>query len=85
MKLLFNFEVYMKHPVTGEEGWEIKFVSVLAETKDAAKDILKTVSDFDCVILFNRSYRPDAHDSIMIESGCTFWETNSNYFAISTL
>lgn len=49
----FNFEVYTKNPFTGEMGWDIKFVSVFANSKDDAKEYLKKWNLFDCIILHN--------------------------------
>lgn len=50
----FNFEVYTCNPLTGEEGWDIKFPTVFAEDKKDARRILKEYyPHFDCVILFN--------------------------------
>lgn len=57
----FNFEVYTKNQVTGEEGWDIKFPTIYAETKEEAKAFLKSdYPDFDCIILFN--YGVDIED-----------------------
>lgn len=61
-----NFEVYTKNPITGECGWDIKFVSVIAEDKEKAREVLKTWSLFDVVILHNYSVElPDT----LFESG----------------
>lgn len=50
----FNFEIYTKHPQTGEEGWEIEQPTIFAETKEKAKQFLKeSYPNFDCIILFN--------------------------------
>jgi len=50
-----NFEVYTKNSKTGEDGWDINFVSVIAESKAEAKLILSKWDLFDCIILFNYS------------------------------
>jgi len=50
-----NFEVYTKNPKTGEEGWEIEMVSVIAYSTYHARQILKKWNLFDEVILFNFS------------------------------
>lgn len=50
---IYNFEVYLKEPITHEEGWEIGHINVYAETLKQAREKLKSVPDFDCVILFN--------------------------------
>lgn len=52
-KKMFVFEVYMKNPITKEEGWNIDFPIVFAEDYNEAKEILKTIPDFDCIILFD--------------------------------
>lgn len=49
----YNFEIYTKHPETGKTGWDIKFASVFAASKDEAKVLLKDYPHFDCIILFN--------------------------------
>lgn len=48
-----NFETYTKNPETGESGWDIYFVSVIADSKVEAKEILKEWDLFDEIILFN--------------------------------
>jgi hypothetical protein len=49
----FNYEIYTKNPITGEGGWDIRFVSVFAEDRTKAKEVLRSVPNFDIVILFN--------------------------------
>jgi hypothetical protein len=49
----FNFEVYTKNPKTGQCGWDIKFVSVIADTKEEAKQYLNQWNIYDKVISFN--------------------------------
>ena len=46
-----NFEIYTMNPQTGETGWDIKFVSVIAEDKEKALELLKKKPLFDVVIL----------------------------------
>lgn len=58
---IFNFECYFCNPVTGETGWTIEFVNVYAESKAQAKELLKTIPNFDCVILFD--YEIDIDES----------------------
>lgn len=53
----FNFEVYTKHPKTGETGWDLKFVSVIADTKEEAKEYLKQWPLFDCIITHDYTVR----------------------------
>lgn len=50
---LYNFEVYLKEPITHEEGWEIADINVYALSVTEARAKLKNVPDFDVVILFN--------------------------------
>jgi len=50
----YNFECYFKEPISKQNGWEIKFPTIFAYTKEEAKNILKNeVPLFDCIILFN--------------------------------
>jgi hypothetical protein len=49
----WNFEVYTVNPVTKEGGYDIIMASVIAETKDEAKEVLSKWEQFDCIILFN--------------------------------
>lgn len=50
----FNFEVYTCNPTTGEEGWDIKFPTVFADSLPMAREVLKeSYPNFDCEILFN--------------------------------
>lgn len=63
----FNFEVYTcnyaevteglyKGSKAGEiTGWDIKFPTVFATDYNEAKEVLKTIPYFDCIILFNYS------------------------------
>ena len=51
---MFNiYEIYTKHPVTGEQGWDIQFVIAFSQD-DAA-----TVRDFDEVIMKDGSMSDD--------------------------
>lgn len=49
----YNFECYTKHPQTGETGWDIKWVGVFADSKEDARELLKSFPNFDCVLTFN--------------------------------
>ena len=40
------YEIYVKHPVTGEDGWDIKLVWSHA-------DMIEYYPNFDCVITVN--------------------------------
>jgi hypothetical protein len=47
----FSFEIYTKNPVTGETGWDIKFVRAFGKTKKEAINWLKNeVPHFDEII-----------------------------------
>ena len=46
----YMFEVYTKNPETGEEGWDIKFVMILAKDIKEAKQILMKNDLFDEII-----------------------------------
>lgn len=46
----YIFEVYMKNPETGEGGWDIKFVLVVAQDITKAKQVLKNNPLFDIII-----------------------------------
>jgi hypothetical protein len=65
----FSFEIYTKNPQTGEPGWDIKFVNVFTNDMQKAKSLLKTVPDFDCIILFNHSCELDNDDIEAYEKG----------------
>lgn len=56
---LFGYEVYTKNPETGENGWDIKFVEVVATEPQQAKNFLKAWPLFDVIILKNYSYGTD--------------------------
>ncbi|PCI30146.1 MAG: hypothetical protein COB67_02350 [SAR324 cluster bacterium] len=49
----FNFELYTLCPETGVTGYDIENVSIIASTKDEAKELLSQWDLFDCIILFN--------------------------------
>lgn len=49
----YNFEIYTKHPVTNDSGWDIRFASCFADSKESAKEIIKSYPLFDCIILYN--------------------------------
>jgi len=58
----YNFEIYTINPRTKEGGWDIYKVSVIAETKEQAKKMLKKTDWFDEIILFN--YECEIKDNI---------------------
>lgn len=53
MNTYFNFEIYIYNNDMTISGWEIKMISVKADTKTQAKELLKKYPLFDCIILFN--------------------------------
>ena len=46
----FCWECYTCNELTGETGWYIKYITVFANDKQAAKDKLKLFPHFDCII-----------------------------------
>ena len=64
---MFNiYEIYTKHPVTGESGWDIMNVVAFSE-QDAS-----TVRDFDVVIMKDGTMSADK--SAVINSGLAMTE-----------
>lgn len=61
----FNFEIYTCNEETGETGWEIHFVSVIAENKKDALTELQNYPNFDCVILLNYETEFTSHKDII--------------------
>jgi hypothetical protein len=57
----YNFEIYTKCPLTGQTGWEIKCISVFADSKADAKSKLTDYPLFDVIILFN--YERDMNET----------------------
>ncbi len=49
----FIFEIYTCNELTGEKGWEIKFVAVCAKDTTTAKRLVKDYPNFDTVISFS--------------------------------
>jgi len=56
MKKYFNFEIYTIDPITKTTGWDIKMVSVKADSIETARKEIKDLPNFDCIILFNFSH-----------------------------
>ena len=76
--LEFNFEIYTKNPVTLESGWNIKFASVFADSKEEAKDKIKEFPLFDCIILFNfGGCALDAEEQELFNKGVKFFVRHS--------
>lgn len=46
MNTVKAYEIYVKNPITGEEGWDIKTVW-------STDELIKTYPDFDCIITIN--------------------------------
>jgi hypothetical protein len=57
MNQYFNFEIYLKDPISQCTGWEIKNVSVQGNSKILAKNNLKLIPNFDCIILYNFEHK----------------------------
>lgn len=68
----FSFEIYTKNPLTGETGWDIQFVNVFAEDMAAAKQQLKLIPDYDCIILFNHETELDEFDIDRLAEGYNY-------------
>jgi hypothetical protein len=49
----YVFETYMLNSLTGETGWDIKYIGVKADKKSEAKLKIKSLPNFDEIILFN--------------------------------
>lgn len=80
---VYNFEVYLCNPKTGEPGWDIQMVSVFAATQNEARESLKRwVPNFDCIILFNwkgNLSHKDMHlENDAYNSGLRFFYTHNN-------
>lgn len=54
----YCWEIYTLNAKTLEGGWDIKHRSVIAESMDRAREILKSTPLFDCVILNELSGAP---------------------------
>ncbi len=61
----YNFETYTLNPETGETGWDIVWVSVIANTREEAIQFLKTWDLFDCIITY--TYGIDLIDDKFVE------------------
>jgi hypothetical protein len=49
----FVYEIYVCNQVTGQTGWDIKFIGVKADTRKEAREKLNKFPHFDCVILWD--------------------------------
>ena len=50
------YEIYTKHPDTGETGWDIKWVL-------STRDRIKSYPHFDCIITVDDGFiRPDTEE-----------------------
>lgn len=73
----YNFEIYTVHPVTKEEGWDIKFVSVFASSMSEAKKVLQTdVPLFDVIILYNYTVPMSEEEREIYVNGGSYSFTN---------
>lgn len=74
----FNYEIYTNNALTGESGWDIMFVSVFAEDKKVAREMLSYFPNFDCVILFNYGIDINDMDFEALNAGMRFELTDHN-------
>lgn len=80
----YNFEIYTSNPETGEEGWDIKLVSVFAEDGQEARLSLKwNVPNFESIILFNRSTELSENETAIYATGAKYFYTDGNYNPIA--
>lgn len=73
-----NFEIYTKHPQTGEIGWEIEIPTIFAESKKEAIQFLKeSYPNFDCIILHNYTIdiKDGSMDAKMYAKGLQFYKS----------
>lgn len=56
---LFGYEIYTKNPTTGETGWDIKFIEVVATSHRNALEMLAKWPLFDVIILNNYKQETD--------------------------
>lgn len=69
-----NFEVYTCNEITGEGGWDIKFITVFAPSTKEARQLLQTMPHFDCVILHNFSIDMEEQHLDVYAQGINFME-----------
>jgi hypothetical protein len=74
----FNFEIYTCNDAPVKEGiykgakigeisgWDIKMVSVKADTKQEARQELKKYPLFDCIILFNFQHKENETANFLV-------------------
>jgi hypothetical protein len=46
----FEYEIYTKNPITGQPGWDIQFITIIANSRKEAKELLRRHPNFDCII-----------------------------------
>jgi glycerate kinase len=46
-------ECYFKNPDTGEEGWDIQFITMKGKSKRDIAEKIKKLPNFDCFIEFD--------------------------------
>jgi CheY-like chemotaxis protein len=46
----YAFEIYLNNPVTKQNGWEIEYIEIMAETYPEALKEIKKVDNFDVII-----------------------------------
>jgi hypothetical protein len=50
MLTAFNIECYFCNPETGEEGWDIKFITMSGKNRKDIANKIKKLPHFDCFI-----------------------------------
>lgn len=64
---VFNFEIYLRSPIHGQSGWEIKFVNVWGYNESEAREILKTYYPrFDKILTYHGEVTPTDEDLIEV-------------------
>ena len=46
----YKFECYFRNPATGEGGWSIHMIVIIANDRQAAVSRLQSIPCFDCII-----------------------------------
>lgn len=71
---VYNYEVYMKNPETGENNWTISFFNIFAKDKEESRQVLKSIPYFDSVILYNGESKTTDKDIKAYAEGCDYKE-----------
>ena len=75
---VYNYEVYMKNPETGENNWTISFFNIFAKDKEESRQILKSIPYFDAVILYNGESKATDKDIKAYAEGYDYKEVESS-------